>query len=171
MRLAAAALPLLLLMATCGRAEWAEVRPKGAGFSIQMPATPAEKTQAVQTADGPVALRMYVLEYGDFSYMVSISEISEEVLARRTREQMLDGARDGVAESIQGEVLDESAFSLGDYPGRDVALRDSTAELALRIRILLVGGRLYQFGVVTPRGDRSSASITRFLDSFALLQN
>jgi hypothetical protein len=158
-------------MASCGGGEWVEVRPEGAGFSIQMPAPPAEKTQVVQTTDGPVALRMYVLEHGDFSYMVSISEISEEVLARRTQEQMLDGARDGVAESIQGEVLDESAFSLGNHPGRDVELRDSTAELTLRIRILLVGERLYQFGVVTPRGDRSSASITRFLGSFALLQN
>jgi hypothetical protein len=171
MRLTSCALWLFLLVASCGPAEWVEVRPEEAGFSIQMPAAPTERTQPVQTTAGSIPLQMYILEHENFSYMVSFSDLSGEALVSRTLEQMLDGARDGIAESIRGEILDESTISLDDHPGRYVVLRDSTGELTLQIRLLLVGKRLYQFGVGTPRGDRSSSAVTRFLDSFALLQN
>ena len=171
MRLATVALSLFLLVASCGPAEWVEVRPEDGGFSIQMPAAPVEKTQPVATTAGPIALRMHVLEHGDFAYMVGFSDYAEETLAVRTLEQILDGARDGAAASIRGEILDEGAIALGNHPGRYVVLRDPSGERTLQIRLLLVGTRLYQFGVVTPRGDRSSAAVSRFLDSFALLQN
>ena len=167
--LAAAAFSLFPLIGSCSPAEWVEVRPEDGGFSIQMPAAPVETTQPVKTTSGPIALRMYVLEHGDFIYMVSFSDYAEETLAVRTLEQLLDGARDGAAASIRGEILDDAAISLSNHPGRYVVLRDPTGELTLQIRLLLVGRRLYQFGVVTPRGDRSSAAVTRFLDSFALL--
>jgi hypothetical protein len=167
----AAALLLFPLIASCGPADWVEVRPDDAGFSIRMPAEPVERTQPVETTGDPIALRMYVLEHGGFSYMVSFSDLAEEVLAERTLEQMLDGARDGVVASIGGEIIDESAISLGGHHGRNVVLQDSTGELTLQIRLLLVGTRLYQFGVVIPREHRSSGEIKRFLDSFALLQN
>jgi len=171
MRPAAGALSLILLVASCGSAEWVEVRPEDGGFSIQMPATPVESTQPVETAGGPIALRMHVLEHGDFTYMVSFSDYAEATLAVKTLEQLLDGARDGVAASTQGEIIDEGAISVGNHSGRYVVLRDPAGELTLQIRLLLVGSRLYQFGVVTPPGDRSSGEATRFLDSFALLQN
>jgi hypothetical protein len=171
MRLTTCALWLFLLVASCGPAEWVEVRPEDAGFSIQMPAPPVERTQPVEITGGPIELRMYVLRHGDFDYMVSFSDHAEETLAAKTLEQMLDGARDGVATSIRGEILDEGGISIGSHRGRYVVLRDSTGERTLQIRLLLVGRRLYQFGVVTSRGDRSSAAVTRFLDSFALLQN
>ena len=171
MRLASAALSLFLLIASCGPAEWVDVRPESAGFSIQMPGAPVESTESVEIAGGEISVRMYVLEHGDFNYMVSYSDHAEKTLASTTLEQMLDGARDGVAASIRGEILDEFAISLGNHPGRYVVVRDSTGELTLQIRLLLVGRRLYQFGVLTSAGDRSSPAVTRFLDSFALLQN
>ena len=171
MRLTTGALSLFLLVASCGPAEWVEVRPEDGGFSIQMPAAPVESTQPVDTAAGPIALRMHVLEHGNFIYMVSFSDYAEATIAARTLEELLDGARDGVAANTPGEIIDEGAISLGNHSGRYVVLRDPIGELTLQIRLLLVGRRLYQFGVVTPPGDRSSAAATRFLDSFALLQN
>jgi hypothetical protein len=48
-------------------------------------------------------------------------------------------------------------------------LLDPSGERVLQIRLLLVGRRLYQFGIVTPTQDRSAAEVARFLDAFALL--
>jgi hypothetical protein len=50
-------------------------------------------------------------------------------------------------------------------------LLDAGADQVLQIRLLLVGRRLYQFGIITPERDRSAPEVVRFLDTFALLQD
>ena len=57
MRLATGTLSLFLLVASCGPAEWVEVRPEEAGFSIQMPAPPVERTQPVEITGARPAAR------------------------------------------------------------------------------------------------------------------
>ncbi|MBW2540502.1 MAG: hypothetical protein JRF15_00295 [Deltaproteobacteria bacterium] len=163
------ALSISLLIASCGPGDWVEVRSKEGRFSIKMPATPAQTTQEVETAAGPISLRSHQLIDGDFEYSVSFSDYPDEFLARNGPESILDAARGGTA--AEGELLEESAISLGEHSGRYLVLRDPSGERVLQIRLLLVGRRLYQFGIVTPAQDRSAAEVARFLDAFALLQN
>jgi hypothetical protein len=161
------ALPLSLLIASCGPGDWVEVRSKDGRFSIKMPAIPAETTQEVETAAGSITLRSRELVHEDFKYIVSFSDYPDEFLAQNGPESILDAAREGTA--VAGELLEESAISLGENSGRFLVLLDPSGERVLQIRLLLVGRRLYQFGIVTPKQDRSAAEVARFMDAFALL--
>ncbi|HEX9814668.1 MAG TPA: hypothetical protein VGB31_06945 [Myxococcota bacterium] len=163
------ALPLALLIASCGPGDWLEIRSNEGGFSIEMPAIPAETTRQVETAAGPIALRSRELDHEDFKYIVSYSDYPGEFLAANGPEAILDAAKDGAA--VAGELLEERAISLGENSGRFLVLLDTSGERVLQIRLLLVGRRLYQFGVVTPRQDRSANEVARFLDGFALLRD
>jgi hypothetical protein len=161
------ALSLSLLIASCGPGDWVEVRSKDGRFSIKMPAIPAETTQEVKTAAGSITLRSRELDHEGFKYIVSFSDYPDEFLAQNDPDSILDAAREGTA--VAGELLEESAISLGENSGRFLALLDPSGERVLQIRLLLVGRRLYQFGIVTPTQDQSAAEVTRFLDAFALL--
>jgi len=165
------ALSLSLLIASCGPGDWVEVRSQAGRFSIQMPAIPAETTRLVETAAGSIALRSWELDHRDFKYIVSFSDYPAAYLAASGPEAILDAASEGAAATVAGERLEESAISLGQNSGRFLVLLDASGERVLQIRLLLVGRRLYQFGVVTPKSDRSAAEVARFLDAFALLQD
>jgi hypothetical protein len=163
------ALSLPLLIASCGSRDWVEVRSTEGRFAIKMPAIPAENTQPIETAAGSIVLRSRELNDGNFKYFVSFSDYPDEFLAQNGAKAILDAARDGAAEA--GELLEERSISLGESPGRFLVLRDAGGERVLQIRLLLVGRRLYQFGIVTPERDRSAAEVARFLNAFALLQD
>ncbi len=162
---------LALLAASCGPGDWLEIRSKEGRFAIKMPAAPEENMREIETSAGPIALRVQQLEHGGFDYMVGFSDYPDEVLAAREPASILDGARDGAIASIRGKLLAERAISLGEHIGRAVSLLDESGEQILQMRLLLVGKRLYQFGIATPTRDRSAEEVARFLDSFALLQN
>jgi len=165
------ALSLGLSIAACGSGDWIEVRSQEGRFSIKMPALPTESTRLVETAAGTIALRSWQLDRQDFTYLVSFSDYPEAFLAARGPGAILDAASAGANAFVAGEQLEETPISLGKNPGRFLVLRDARGERVLQIRLLLVGRRLYQFGIVTPKQDRSAAEVARFLDGFALLQD
>jgi len=163
------ALTLALSIASCGPVDWVEVRSPEGRFAIKMPAIPAETLQEVETAAGSIALRSRELEHGGFKYIVSFSDYPDEFLTRNGPDAILDAAREGA--TAAGKLLEESDISLGKNSGRFLVLLDAKNERVLQLRLLLVGRRLYQFGIITPKQDRSAAEVARFLDSFALLQD
>jgi hypothetical protein len=161
------ALSVSLLIVSCGPGDWVEIRSKEGRFSTRLPAIPIETTQQVETAAGRIALRSHELNHEGFQYIVSFSDYPEAFLAQSGPESILDAAREGTAAA--GELLEESRISLGENPGRFLVVLDASGERVLQIRLLLVGRRLYQVGIVTPKRDRSAAEVERFLDAFALL--
>jgi hypothetical protein len=165
------ALSLPMLIAWCGSGDWVEVRSQDGRFSIKMPATPAETSQVVETAAGSITLRSWQLDHQGFKYIVSFSDYPDAFLAASGPEAILAAASQGARAIVAGERLEESAISLGENSGRFLVLLDAGSERMLQIRLLLVGRRLYQFGIVTPKRDRSAAEVARFLDAFALLQD
>jgi len=165
------ALSLGLSLAACGSRDWVEVRSQEGRFSIKMPAPPTESTRLVETAAGTIALRSWELDQQDFKYLVSFSDYPDAFLASRDPEAILDAASEGANTFVAGTRLEETPISLGKNPGRFLVLLDASGERVMQIRLLLVGRRLYQFGIVTRRQDRSAAEVDRFLDGFALLQD
>jgi hypothetical protein len=164
-------LSLALLFAACGPTDWSEIRSKEGRFSIRMPAIPVEKTREVQTEAGPLTLRSWNLDHQGRHYTVSFSDYPEAFVTANDPETVLDRARQGATAAVAGKLLEERHISLGEHSGRFMVVLDGRGDRVLQIRLLLIGARLYQFGIVTPIQDRSGAEVERFLDSFALLQN
>jgi hypothetical protein len=169
-------LPLLLvagaLLAGCGETTWSEYSSAEGAFSVLMPGTPTEQTQAQDTEMGTIDVHSFTFEEGDVAYLVGYNVFPAAVIGAASSDSMLDGARDGQVNAVKGTLVNEQKITLGAYPGREleIQIEDSDGTLSLRSRTFLVRDRLYQVMVVGPKGQSTSPDTTKFLDSFKLME-
>ncbi len=133
-------------------------------FSVTFPAAPKEESQVLNTAIGAVTVHTFSCERGGRAYVVGYSDYPN---FDNGVDKALDGARDGAVNSSQGKLLSEEILSFEGHPAREIRL-EMAQGLAMRLRLIAVGTRLYQVGVVTPRDEASSPKIAEFLDTFHL---
>ena len=79
--------------------------------------------------------------------------------------EVLDGARDNALKRPGRTLLAERSLSLGSNPGRELEIA-APNELLLRVRVFLVGARLYQVAVTTRDKNVLATDGAKFLESF-----
>jgi hypothetical protein len=161
---------LIAFLTSCQQATWKEFSSGEGTFSILMPGTPTEKTQKVNTQAGAIDMHLFTLVQKGVAYLAIYNDYPEVFVQARNADKMLDGARDGAVSSIQGKLLSELIISLDKYPGREIRIEAPDGKHTIQTRIYLVKNRLYQVGVVTPKEGSFSEDVTKFLDSFKLLE-
>ncbi|MDW8365330.1 MAG: hypothetical protein RMK49_05760 [Abditibacteriales bacterium] len=147
---------------------WKEFRAPAGGFSVEMPGTPKEDKQVLDTAVGKVDLFTFLLEVKDVVYLVSYNDYPSDTLKNSPSSKVLDDWRDGFAKGVKGKVRSEKYITLKSNPGREVIV-DAPNDLVFKVRAYLVKQRLYQTLVAAPKNLESSPDATKFLDSFKLL--
>lgn len=160
---------LFIYFAGCQQVTW-EVfsSPKGS-FSVQMPGTPTENKQTMNTPTGVIDIHMFILEQkGCGCYIVSYNDFPDSLIKTSSADQILDGARDGAIVKSQGKLQSEVPISINTYPGREFHVYGPDGKFAIRTRIYLVKNRLYQVGVVTSTGKSVSSDTNKFLNSFKI---
>ncbi len=160
---------LFIYFAGCQQVTW-EVfsSPKGS-FSVQMPGTPTENKQTMNTPTGVIDIHMFILEQkGCACYIVSYNDYPDSLIKTSSADQILDGARDGTIEKSKGKLQSEVSISINTYPGRELQVYGPHGKFAIRTRIYLVKNRLYQVGVVTSTEKSVSSDTNKFLNSFKI---
>lgn len=163
----------VLLLAGCQQAsDWQEYKSTEGRFSVLMPSVPEERKQTVNTPVGPIDQHVAILSPDkNTAYLASYADYPESATQGVKPDQILDGSRDGSVANIQGKLLSELIITLGDYPGREIRVAFPDDIHTMRMRIYIVGSRLYQVGVLTTKENVSNNSVTKFLDSFKLVEN
>jgi len=102
---------------------------------------------------------------------VSYSDYPQNVLTNDPR-AALDAFRNSVITSTDGKLLSERSISLNGYRGREleIEIADDSDTAIARLRIYLVGNRLYYIYTLAPEDRASSPSVEKFLDSFKLVR-
>jgi TonB family protein len=154
---------------------WRVYAPPGEGFSVQLPGKSRGQTQQTPRPDGTATARRvhslktfaeYGVKYEDYPFAISGAEEAQRILDA--------GAQGAVAEA-NAELLESKEISLGGRPGR--ALKEKLPDgRIMRVRMYLVGSRLYQLAITTPKEDDApafairfyEATANRFFDSFKL---
>jgi TonB family protein len=122
----------------------------------------AHKTQLTSLAE-------YGVIYGDYP---------KAFIDRTPADVILDqGAKGGVAE-VNSQLLSISPITVNGYPGRFMKERMPNGTI-LQAKIVLVGQRLYQVAITTPREDGASPETVgfynslaqKFLDSFEIINS
>ena len=106
--------------------------------------------------------------YADYPIPVGDAEVAKKVL---------DNGAKGAVESVNSELLELKEVALDGHPGRYLKERMPGGEL-MRVKMLLVGQRMYQVAITTPREEGASAEMVKqyetmadkFLNSFKLLK-
>ncbi len=140
-------------------------------FSITAPTRLTEQTQDVSLGSaGHVELHLFTGDRNGITYYTSYVDYPQSIMSQGVPENMLVGARDGIATNMGGTLTSDKAVTLGTHPGRDFALegvKDGNNTYTVQIRLYLVENRLYQNMVILPTGSTDS-SAQPFLDSFTL---
>ena len=149
-------------------AEWIRHVSSEGRYSVLMPAAPTVGTQESTTPEG-TKFTQYKATLGDASgvYLVGYFDHVPGTTF------LLEKARDGMIEAIKGTLLNDSAISLEDSPGRElrIAATADGIEFLLRAKFYYVGKRVYVLQFIVPKSSdnaTAAANATRFFDSFQL---
>ena len=156
--------------------EWGEFAPAGGGFSILFPGTPQSAKQTLSLSPQHSAeLHIHSLTnptlecsviYADYPIPVGDTEVARRVL---------DSGAKGAVASVNAELLSLSETTHEGHPGRLLRERLPDGKI-LRVKMVLVGQRLYQIAFTTPRPEGATpvtahhyeATAAKFIDSFKL---
>lgn len=156
---------------------WKEYSSAEGGFSILFPGEPSQETQLIDAAPGTQfklrihklkTLAEYSVMYADYPIPVGDPAVAKNVL---------DNGAKGAVASVNSELLELKEITLYGYPGRYLKERMPSGEI-MRVKMLLVGQRMYQVAITTPREEGTPAEIVKsyemmadkFLNSFRLLK-
>jgi hypothetical protein len=147
----------------------ATYRTASGGFQVRFPEGKPPAVEEKTITGGGSAVHLFKVQYGTSGYIVSYDDFARG--SSRTPQAILDGAREGVLESTGGTIDSEHPLTLEGHPGLELAVTATTAGITMRqrVRVLLVGGRLYQLLVVAPTWSGATAVEQDFFDSFKLL--
>ncbi|MBT3362408.1 MAG: hypothetical protein HN929_09605 [Chloroflexi bacterium] len=160
---------IAVTMTGCGAAAWEEYTSTDGSFSVQMPGTPVEETDSLDTVVGNIDIYAFSVENSDAAYAVVYSDYPQSMIDQSNVQDMLDDACSGAVEGAQGSMNSQTSITYSSYPGREINLTTSNDTIITQ-RMYVVGNRLYQLLIETEAGDASSSNVAKFLDSFELVQ-
>jgi hypothetical protein len=162
---AVAAVSLALPAAVSAQPDWKEYTWKAGGCSVLLPGAPTEQTRQV---GGGQTVHLLSAEVGKVAYVLSYAETPK--LAKATAEDIEKAfahARDQAVTQFKGKVIGEAERKLNGHPGREILI-EAPGLGVYRVRLYLVGPRLYQVIVLGPREVALGKESDRYLDSFRL---
>ena len=147
---------------------WKEYAYPQDGFSISAPVTPKiEREKAQAAVGGNVELHYYGITLaGNSGFMVVVSPLLPN--DDRNPQQVLEDAKKGAIDSVNGKLVSESPTSMENYPG--IQIEFDTGNQHSRNRYYVVGRRLYQLAALAPRDKPIPAGTDRFFSSFRLIK-
>jgi len=137
-------------------------------LSIQFPAPPRREVVPVLREDtDDLQVVVFSARHDGRTWVASYSDLARPAADPTHAEAVLDHSRDGVAAHARGTVADEKRIAIEKSPGRSFTLNMAGGSAA-KVRLFLVGNRLYHLMVIgTPTG-LGDPSVPAFLDSLKL---
>ena len=163
---AAAATFAVALLAVCARAE--TVNASQWGFSVAFGCQSQLGSQSTPTAVGNILITSYSCTVGETAYFVAISDYPRGSITPAKIDAVYAGAVNGAATNAKGSIRSVNPYTLGKLTGREAIIDVPTGKMAIRMRIFLVGDRMYQALVAAPAGQESNPDSIKFLNSFKL---
>jgi hypothetical protein len=143
--------------------EWISYSSAAGRFGVLMPAEPRVTEQGLDIGAGKLVNNVFLALT---QYAVFTASYADFPPPTPKSKSLLDKARKGVIDGINGKLLSGSNITHKGYPGREFQVSSDSG--LYTSRIFLVSARLYQLVVVAVSGKVSSEDVDRFLNSFEL---
>ncbi len=183
------AILLLLLSASLALSipkpdEWIKYNSHEGRYTVSLPAQPNLSTQEATTPDGQKLHQSLasVTEAGDVAFVTGYFDLDVGKIFSA------DAARDGMVKQINGTLINETAISLGNHPGRGFKVLakapagafaegekpPETVDYIVHARFYEVDKRIYILQVIFPKSlesEATNARATKYFDSFQVVKN
>ena len=155
---------------------WQVLASSEGRFSIEFPGSPAVTTQDIEGLNEPIKLKIHSLRtFAEYSVMYADYPIP--IKSPAVIKEVLDNGAKGAVDSVNSQLLEIKEINLDNYPGRFLKKKMSGGKI-MRVRIYLVGQRMYQIAVTTPSETTASeesrkfyeTTADKFLNSFKMLK-
>jgi len=145
---------------------WTEFRSDEGRFSVLMPEKPRSQASSIETPQGRFEQHVFIASHDLLVCMIAYTDIPKPLLVANDLEGFLAGVRDQFIKEVGGKLASESSLSLDGSPGREIKVYMFRGEL--RLRLYIVGDRLYMLSVIN--SDKTSNSneetFNKFFTSF-----
>ena len=148
-----------------GPPAWSEFRSDEGRFRVLMPEKPRSQASTIETPQGRFEQHVFVASHNLLVCMIAYTDIPKQLLVANNVDGLFDGVRDQFIKEAGGKLASESSLSLDGHPGREIKLIMFRGEL--RLRLFLVGDRLYQLSVINS-DNSDEESLNKFFASFKL---
>jgi hypothetical protein len=162
------AITLVLIPVRAGAQAWAEYRPAGGGFSLEMPGGWNTEVMNIDTAIGRVKGYTATVEVGAVGYMSMYIPYPPDAVRGRPVETMLDGARDGAVANVHGTLRSEEHVTIDNHPGRQIII-DAPNNMVLVQKFFVLDATLIQAIVGGHPGIEQDPNTIRFLQSLKVV--
>ena len=154
------------LLAQSAPNDWKEYSYATDGFAVSAPAEPAFARQDKPTAVGNVEIHNYTIELGHNSgVMISSAQIQGKT--SESSKTLLQKARDGALNAVNGKLMAEQEITLQGFPGLEFQLANDAFHA--RVRMYLIKSRLVTAMAIAPKDSELPANAARVLSSLKLL--
>jgi hypothetical protein len=158
-------------------ADWMTVQNKPGKFKVLFPRAPEESEQTVNTAMGPLKLKLFMYDVGKYKdenaiYGLMYSDYPDSLVNSDFKDEILDNffnkGIEGAARNIKGTILSQKVISLKGYPGRQARVSFADGQGIMNLKMYLVKSRSYFLEVGYEKDKEGNASIDKFFNSFEL---
>lgn len=145
---------------------WEVIHSEKGGYSIWLPGKPRETETNAATGTHVTRQMQWQDKSTNLNYIASVADYGHRIFD--DPETALDNARDGGVRASGGELLSEKQITLGRYPGRELRISPGMSKNIIRVRIYIVGSRMYQLMAGGPERVIDGAPAENFFGSFRL---
>lgn len=138
-------------------APWVPLEPKGAGFSVLLPAA------AVENVDKKASYTMhaFTVTVGRATYVASYSDYEPGKLQPNTA---LTANRDKFNKSLQATLTSNREITLDGHTG--IEFTSETPAHNIKSQVFLIGNRMFQTVTLVYKDVDETRNVNRFFDSF-----
>jgi hypothetical protein len=147
--------------------DWKRFTSDEGKFSVWFPGVPDLTNDVISVSNVSVSQPCYFVWNRQNEYAVIYSDLPKN-LERFKPEQKFDISQKAVGAKL-GKIVYQKNIEFANYPGRDFEYAvDGKIKYSGRVRLILVGDRLYGLIVIFWTGDPHTADRDTFLSSFRL---
>jgi hypothetical protein len=160
---------MLATLAVAGRADPTPVVDEDGHFSATFPAAVRRANRIVDKDIGQIVTFQVYTHQGAVAYMVTYNDYPEGYVAGAGAAAVYKNAAKEAAENANGTIRGQDNCKLGDVAGLEVVIDGPDRGFVERMRLFVVGNRLFQVTYLGPPDSEASKPALDFLDSFRLL--
>lgn len=159
---------VVMCVAACGLAAQDDKKyeSKDGKYAVAFPGVPSVESKKA----GELTLSTASAEAKGVAYMVIHSDLPAETVKASKAEDILENGEKGLVDNFKAKVTksQSTTFSKEKYPARNVTaeVKVDATTLQLRLRIVLVGNRVYQVLAIGSPDAVSGAAADKFFESF-----
>lgn len=146
------------------------------GFSVAFPdgyPSPKVDSSDVSTRIGALKMYTFLAERNDAACMVAYSDYPEDAFDGASVSALLDSARNGALNNVNGKLIKQKSITINGHPGRSVYFRGKSGGTTIygRFDYYLVEPRLYQIGYMALRQKSiDTREVKNYFSSFRLAE-